>query len=110
MKYFFLTALVILVACSEPEKPEGVIEPEKMTKVMMEIHILEAKMAYVPVAPADAKKDVYYHYEGLLFDSLGITKEEYETSFNYYVDHPSEFEKIYSAVVDSLMQREKLSK
>lgn len=74
---------------------------------MMEIHLLEAKINNVPIDPHDSTEAVYEHYEKLLFKELEITQDQYERSFNYYVDHPNEFEKIYSAVVDSLMEREK---
>lgn len=77
---------------------------------MTEVHLLEAKIAQLPIRPTDSIQAVYEHYEKLLFKDLGITKEQYENSFNYYVDNPSEFEKVYNVVVDSLMQREKLGK
>lgn len=110
MKYIFLTVLVILGACAAKEQPEDLIEKEKMVKLLMEIHLLEAKMTQVPVEPSDSAVVVYNHFEKLLFEEFDITKDQYETSFNYYVDNTAEFEKIYNAVVDSLMQREKLIK
>ena len=80
---------------------------QQMTKLLMEIHLLEAKVNELPIIPFDSSQLVYDHYEKLLFDDLGITPEQYELSFNYYLDHPKEFEKIYTAVVDSLLQKEK---
>lgn len=76
----------------------------------MEIHMLEAKVNQVPIYPLDSAQVVYDHFEKLLFEQMGVTKEQYETSFIYYVDNPTEFDKIYQTVVDSLMQREKLLK
>lgn len=82
-----------------------------MVTVLTEIHLLESKVNNIlPVDPADSVDAVYRHYESILFSDLGITKDQYERSFNYYVDRPSEFEKIYSAVVDTLMTREKINK
>ena len=78
--------------------------------VLMEIHLLEAKINKTTIEPRDSIQAVYEHFEKLLFEDLGITKEQYEASFNYYVDNPNEFEKIYVAVVDSLMAREKLNR
>lgn len=76
----------------------------------MEIHMLEAKVNQVPIYPLDSAQVVYNHFEKLIFEKMGVTKEQYETSFIYYVDNPTEFDKIYQTVVDSLMQREKLLK
>ena len=81
-----------------------------MVKILMEVHVLEAKVNQVPIVPKDSTQAVYDHYENLLFEELGVTKAQYEMSFLYYVDHPNDFEKIYTAVVDSLMQREKILK
>ena len=110
MKYFFLTALVIVTACGPAEAPEDLLEPEDMTKVLMEVHLLEAKVNELSITPLDSEQVVYDHFEKLLFDTLSITQEQYERSFNYYLDHPKQFEKIYNAVVDSLLQKEKIAK
>ena len=81
-----------------------------MTKFLVEVHLLEAKMEKLPVIPVDSTQAVYDHYENLLFKDLGITQEQYESSFNYYLDNPKQLEKIYNAVVDSLLQKEKTAK
>lgn len=73
---------------------------------MTEIHLLEAKVNNIPIDPHDSSQAVYDHYERMLFKDLEITQEQYERSFNYYVDHSPDFEKIYNAVVDTLMERE----
>lgn len=110
MRNIFLTALVIVCACSDPEAPEDLIGQDLMVKVMIEVHLLEARINKVPIDPVDSTQAVYEHFEKQLFDDLGISQDQYERSFNYYVDHPNEFEKIYNAVVDTLMEREKLYK
>jgi len=110
LKYFFLTVLVILTSCGGSKVPENLIQPEQMTKILMEVHLLESKIGEVSIVPYDSTQKVYEHYEELLFEDLGVTQEMYETSFNYYLDHPRQFEKIYNAVVDSLLQKEKTTK
>lgn len=107
LRNIFLTVLVIVCSCTSSGTPEDLIDPPKMVEVMIEIHLLDAKINNVPVVPSDSTQAVYEHYEKLLFKDLGITQEQYERSFNYYVDNPNDFEKIYTAVVDTLMSREK---
>ena len=109
MKKLFLTVLVIVSACSATnEVPDDLIPQEEMIQLMTEIHILEAKIKNLNIQTIDSATQVYQHYEQLLFSDFGITSEQYEQSFNYYVDNMGEFKKIYDAVVDTLMQREKL--
>ena len=87
--------------------PENLIDHPKMVKT--EIHLLEAKIEAIKIYPADSARVIYDHYESLLFEDLGITIEKYEESFNYYLENPNEFEKIYETVVDSLLQKEKIA-
>ncbi|MEP1032774.1 DUF4296 domain-containing protein [Ekhidna sp.] len=108
MRNLFLTVLVIVCSCSSSDEPKDLISNEQMVKVMIEIHLLEAKINKLRIDPVDSTQAVYNHYEKLLFEDLGIDQDQYERSFNYYVDHPNDFEKIYNAVVDTLMEREKL--
>ena len=110
MRYFFLIILVLLLSCGSKDEPEKLIDPTKMAKVLTEIHLLEAKIDAVKIYPADSAQVVYDHYESLLFEDLGITKEQYDRSFEYYLENPNEFEKVYTIVVDSLLQKEKTSK
>ena len=81
-----------------------------MVKILMEIHLLEAKIEAIKIYPVDSAQVIYNHYENLIFEDLEVTKEQYEANFNYYLENPDEFEKIYSIVVDSLLQKEKTSK
>ena len=109
MKNFFLTVLVILCACGSSDQPENLMTPEQMTKLLVEVHLLEAKVAEIPIVPLDSSQFVFDHFEKKLFDEMEITTDQYEVSFKYYLDHPKEFGKIYKAVVDSLLQKEKIT-
>ncbi len=110
VRKLFLTVLVIVCACTAKEAPEDLIGRKKMTKVLTEVHLLEAKITQLTISPKDSIQSVYDHFEKLLFEDLEITQEQYDRSFNYYVDNPAELEKVYNAVVDSLMQMEKTVK
>ncbi|GAB4247473.1 MAG: hypothetical protein Tsb0034_26690 [Ekhidna sp.] len=107
LKYLFLTALVILFGCKQSDQPEDLIEKEKMVLLLKEIHLLEAKIEHIEIIPQDSAKAVFHHYEKMLFEEHGVTQDQYERSFTYYVEHPDQFEKIYTSVVDSLLQEEK---
>jgi len=109
LKYFFLTVLIIFVSCGSKDEPDNLIDQSKMVKTLTEIHLLEAKIKAIKIYPYDSIQVIYDHYESLLFENLEISKEQYEESFNYYLENPNKFEKIYNIVVDSLLQKEKTS-
>lgn len=96
---------VVLFSCNKKNKT--ILNNEEMANVIFQVHILEEKVKEVGVQPYEEAQDVYEHYEEKLFDSLKITKSQYETSFNYYLDHPKEFNKIYASVIDTLKSLEK---
>jgi len=106
LRNIFLTALVILCSCSSNDAPEDLISKKKMVKILVEVHVLESKVKNVDIDPDDSVQQVYDHFEGLLFEDLEITQDQYERSFNYYVDNPSDLEEIYETVIDSLLARE----
>ncbi len=112
MKKFFLPVLVIVSACSSCSGSdpisEDIIPHDQMTVLLAEIHLLEAKIQNLNIRSYDSAKVVYNHYEKLLFEDFNITQDQYKRSFTYYVDRTDEFKKVYDAVVDTLMQREKL--
>ena len=111
MKKIFLTVLVIVSACStKSEAPEDLISEDQMVSLLVEVHLLESKIKNLTIRPPDSAKVVYDHYENLLFADFNITQDQYERSFNYYVENLSDFKDVYTTVVDTLMQREKISK
>ncbi len=104
-----LTILIIISACSTADnRPADLVPENKMALILTEIHILEAKIKQLGIQKNDSMQAVYDHYERLLFNDFGIDKSQYERSFNYYVNHPKEFNTVYETVVDTLALRQKL--
>lgn len=104
-----MTVLVIVSACStQSDVPEDLIPQDKMVSLLVEFHLLEAKIKKLDIRPMDSAKVVYSHYENLIFADFNISVDQYERSFNYYIDNTVQFKDIYDTVVDTLMQREKL--
>lgn len=111
VRNIFLTVLVIVSACSpKMDVPEDLIPEDQMVSILVEVHLLEAKIKKLDIRPRDSAKLVYDHYEKLIFADFNIDQDQYERSFNHYVDNTTQFKKIYDTVVDTLMQREKLEK
>ena len=80
-----------------------------MTRVMIQIHLLEAKVGRLGLR-SDSAKTVYKHLELELLNELKIDTGDFNESFNYYSTKPEVFAKIYDAVVDSLMEMESRGK
>ena len=104
-KPFLILSVLLAISCANEKVPEGVMDQDRMTEVLMEIHLLEAKIQKLYV-PQDSGKILYDHYEKMLFKDLGISEEEYNQSLIYYINHGEELGEIYNHIVDSLMLKQ----
>jgi len=100
--------LILLVACvPAPERPVDLIEQPKMIDVLIQVHLLEAKINKAPKRAGDSVQFLFDHYQELLFEDQGIDSARYRNSMAYYLENPKELTLIYQAVVDSLALRAK---
>lgn len=103
-----LACLAGLMGCvGEPEKPENLIEKPEMIDVLIQVHLLEAKINKVPKRKGDSAQYVYDHFQNMLFEDMNIDSARYHRSMAFYMDNPRELTSIYQAVVDSLALRAK---
>lgn len=103
-----LLCMTLLMGCvKEPEKPLDLIEKSEMVDLLIQVHLLEAKINKVPKRGGDSTQFLYNHYQNLLFEDIGIDSVQYRNSMTYYLENPKELTIIYQAVVDSLALRAK---
>lgn len=101
---------VLFGACSEKEQvPDHIIPQSQMTNMMIQIHLLEAKIKRLGISQ-DSAKVVYNHFESILLKDAGLDSLTYFSSYDYYSDHPKLFAQVYTAVTDSLMEMESKEK
>lgn len=90
--------------------PEGILPKEKMVSFLIDLHIAEARINDLNLRRDSAEKffkvveDSLYRKNGIADDSV------YIRSYEYYLNDVQGLDDIYSAVVDSLSLRERLSK
>ncbi|TAG59524.1 MAG: DUF4296 domain-containing protein [Cytophagales bacterium] len=107
--YFTLLSLVLFACNNASKKPDHIIDEDKMVRLLIEIHICETKSTQ-SFLYGDTSKVVYAKLESELFKKMGVTKSNYEDSYQYYMKNLIEFDLMYSRVVDSLSLRESLRK
>lgn len=110
----FLSTIILLAVlfgdCSgKQEIPDGLLSKQEMTRVMIQVHLLEAKIGRLGLRH-DSAKVVYKHFEVELLKELKIDTGDFAASFEYYATQPEMFTKIYNAVVDSLIEMESREK
>ncbi len=105
-----LLLAVLFGDCSgKQEIPKDILDKKQMTSLLIQVHLLEAKVARLGLM-ADTAKQVYDHFQRLMLKEAGVDSAVFARSFAYYSDNPQHFKKVYNAVVDSLMERESRQK
>jgi hypothetical protein len=101
----FLTAIFLLTRCKNEEKPAQLLSEAEMTRVLMEVYISEEKISRLNLN-RDSAEQVFEWAKPFIFQRIGVPDSVFFESYNYYVAHPEELDKIYAVVVDSLNLRE----
>lgn len=92
-----------LVACQPPQAPvketplpDWVMPEDKMTEIMIDVHIIEgARIGKKVLGDSLYALD---HYQKL-WDKHGITKEYYDSSFDFYCQNAERMDRIYEDVI-----------
>jgi len=97
MKRFF----VILILCAlfytcKPGIPKDIIQPDKMEKVLHDIHIVDGYSTSF-ANPDSSKKVISSLYKGI-YKKFGIDSALYNQSLDYYYKHPDVMKKMYDNI------------
>lgn len=103
-------ALIISVICllsscelfnGSGNRPEGVVDQDKMIKILTDVQIAQAAISYERNKGADYKsyQEPYYQY---IFEKYQIDEETFKKSMSYYEDDPQNLLKIYQTVQQQL--------
>jgi len=91
---------IFLISCKQDETPKGIIEKDKMTGILVDMHISDSYLNQISNADTmqmQAKSRYNYIFKKHNIDSLKFSK-----SLNYYSLKANELDAIYKNVIDSL--------
>lgn len=95
--------LLVFTSCGEKEekRPEHIWDEERMIEVLTEFHKTEAyvRLDYHHFGDSAYVTDSVFN---ATFQQLGTSREEYDSNYNYYLNHPKEMEKVYEKVIINL--------
>lgn len=100
----FFIALA-LSSCQKEKRPADVLTPEELSKLMVDLYLAEARMTGQNIATDSALK-FFIPFEEKLKLKHGVGDSIIRKSYQYYVAHPEQLEKIYDSVIDTLSLRE----
>lgn len=108
ISFSFLLSILLLTSCSEKDAdvPSGIIEPSKMTKIFVDMQIVEAVLLHIKQKDVNAnayRKELY----NKIFEKHEIKKNDFDSSFKYYSNNDVQLlDKIYADVISSLSQKQ----
>ena len=101
----WIVFIVLLGACAQEQKPKQLLTDEQMVRVLMDIYLTEEKLTGLALARDSADK-IFPLFKEKIYESAQINDTIFNQSMEYYLAHPKKLERIYTAVIDSLMLRE----
>jgi len=103
MRRFCWAALLLLViAGCQPKIPVDIIQPQKIRKVLYDIHVVEGYTTTIP-HPDSMKKVSATYYKGV-YKKFGIDSALYTKSMDFYFNHPDMLSTIYIDVTAALQK------
>ncbi|WP_148041378.1 DUF4296 domain-containing protein [Rufibacter immobilis] len=101
-----LLPLSILFSCAEDKaKPADLIAGEKMANILVDIHLQEAVIGRT-IHHYDTSRAAYKQAHKQILKRHAISDSAFKHSYDYYLAHPDQMDKIYEVVLDSLSLRE----
>ncbi len=70
-----------------------------MTEVLKDIHLAEAEASIQSKPDSLLKQKINFQK---IFEKDSVTKQQYEESLTFYMDHPELLDKIYEQVINDL--------
>jgi hypothetical protein len=100
-----LLLFLLAVSCTKSKRPSDILTDEQMAAIMVEVYLAESRVNGALI-PRDSGVGVFRPFEKRLLEGRGIPDSVLKKTYAYYLAHPSEFEKVYDSVIDSLALRE----
>ncbi len=112
MKYLnlgtLLISFVLVLGCeSTDSQPDNLISEQEMAKILVDIHVIEARVNKMALSNLDTSTLVNERLKLSLFKQYKTDSMTFNRSYQFYSTHPDYFERIYEDVIKQLSVREK---
>jgi Domain of unknown function (DUF4296) len=106
--FLYLGIILVIIACSdEPKAPSDVIDEQTMSKILADIHLIEAKAGRLSFQAYDSTKVAYNELERRVLLKYKTDTTRYKASYKFYVANPESMVKIYDETLKVLEEMKK---
>jgi hypothetical protein len=96
--------LLFATSCNQDTKPEGVLQEDKLSEILVDVHMAEASLQLFNATKRDSIARGYY---GHIFRIHEVEEAEFYTSMEYYSANSKEMANIYKKTEEILVSRGK---
>ncbi|WP_225986825.1 DUF4296 domain-containing protein [Rufibacter sp. LB8] len=95
-----------MLSCGETlEKPQDMLPEDTMTNILLDIHLTEARIGRTILHQDTAKATFRFASKDIL-KKHGVSDSAFRHSYDFYLKHPAEMDKLYERIIDSLSLQE----
>jgi hypothetical protein len=91
-----------LICCKSKSVPETLIQPDKMKKILYDIHIVDGYISTIGT-PDSARKVSAAYYKGI-YKKFKVDSVTYTKSMDYYYKHPDLLTEMYDDIKADLQK------
>lgn len=89
-----LIGLFAFSGCSPPWNDSPPLTDSTFTRILVDLHLTTARVDRFSELPPGVSDSLFAHH--------GIRRTDFDATMRYYTRHPSAFESLYDAVIDTL--------
>jgi hypothetical protein len=104
--FLSLATGLLSTSCSKKQVQEGILPQDKLVNIMIEFYLAESRLGKLGITQDSARK-LFIPFEDSVLKKYEVSDSALSKTYQYYFDHPTEMEKIYEVVLDSLSLRER---
>ena len=98
-------ALFTIISCGSEQKKKSQLTEEQMIELLVDIHKTDALLTRAVNRGEIKKEEIKHYYKGML-DKHNITRDEFDSAFDYYSHDFKKFDKIYAEVLARIKLQE----
>ncbi len=100
----FFLALLFLGACMGSNVPDGIIKPDGMTNLMVDVHLVDGSIFDIDSQPDSLYKHGIKRYDKV-FKQHHTDSIQFKKSLNYYSLHTEQLEEMYAEIAEILQAK-----
>jgi hypothetical protein len=104
----FSFLIFAFVGCQKKEqRPSNVLDKQQLASVMIDLYLAEARLSSYPIQ-RDSSLALFLPRENAILAKRNLQDSTLKMTYDYYLQHPDDFNEVYDILIDSLTVLEKV--